>query len=58
MARSKSLNIFIGSTFSIVSGLVIYTMLKYVGADFGVFESSLVIGLPFIMGTVTSLVIF
>jgi hypothetical protein len=55
---SKPLNILMGSAIGIVAGLSIYAMLKSFGVTFGGFESSLVIGLPAALGTVTSLVIF
>ncbi len=55
---TKSFNIIAGSAMGIAAGLVIYLMLKFVGADFGSLETSLIIGLPSILGTVTSLVIF
>ena len=53
-----SLNILIGSTLGGLSGIAIFTMLKFMGIDFGGVESSLIIGLPAFLGLITSVVVF
>lgn len=55
---SKTLNIMTGSAVGFFAGISTYLMLRLIGADFGGAESSLIIGLPSILGTLTSLVIF
>ncbi|MEA3493767.1 MAG: hypothetical protein U9R38_05215 [Candidatus Margulisiibacteriota bacterium] len=54
----RMVNILIGSSIGITAGLLIYIILNSIGVNFGSLESSLIIGLPSILGTVTSLVIF
>ena len=54
----KALNILIGSGIGIAAGVVIYIMLKSSGISFGGLESSIIIGLPAILGILTSLTIF
>jgi hypothetical protein len=55
---SKTLNILVGSAIGFSAGISTYLMLKLIGADFGGLESSFIIGLPSVLGTLTSLVIF
>ena len=50
----KALNILIGSGMGIVAGVVIYIMLKSSGINFGGVESSIIIGLPAILGILIS----
>jgi hypothetical protein len=54
----KSVNILIGSGIGCAAGLIIHLMLKSTGVNFGGVESSIVIGLPAILGILTSLVVF
>ena len=55
---SRASNILTGSAVGLATGLVIYLMLRTVGANFGGLESSVIIGLPSILGILTSFVIF
>ena len=54
----RMVNILIGSSIGITAGLLIFLILNSIGVDFGGLESSLIIGLPSVLGMVTSLVIF
>ena len=47
-----------GFSVGIVTGLIIFTLFSIIGLPFGKFEASLLIGLPSILGMLTSLVIF
>ncbi|OGC09059.1 hypothetical protein A3F86_01225 [candidate division WOR-1 bacterium RIFCSPLOWO2_12_FULL_45_9] len=55
---SREQNIIIGSALGFAVGLIIYLMTKILGIDFGGLESSVIIGLPAILGILTSFVIF
>lgn len=55
---SREQNIIIGSALGFAAGLTIYLAMKTLGISFGGLESSLVIGMPAIVGTLTSFVIF
>lgn len=55
---SKPLNILMGSGIGLAAGTIIYLMLKLIGLNFGGLESSLIIGLPSVVGILTSIVIF
>lgn len=57
-STARTANILIGSSIGIGAGLLIYIILSSIGVNFGGFESSLIIGLPSVLGMVTSLVIF
>lgn len=54
----KGSNIFAGSCMGFLVGTLVYVLLKYSGVDCGGLETSLIIGLPSFLGTVTSLVVF
>jgi hypothetical protein len=54
----KTANILIGSGIGCAAGLVIYLMLKSTGINFGGVESSIIIGLPAVLGILTSLAVF
>ena len=54
----KRRNILIGSGIGLAAGLIIYLMLNTLGIFLGSFESSIIIGLPALLGIITSLVIF
>jgi len=54
----KTFNILIGSGIGCAAGLIIYLMLKSTGVNFGGMESSIIIGLPSILGILTSLAVF
>ncbi len=53
----RSLNILAGSGVGFAAGIVVYLMLKIIGINFGGLESSVIIGLPAILGILTSFVI-
>lgn len=55
---SKSLNILTGTGLGLVSGLLIYLMLKSFGLYLGGMESTFIIGLPALLGIATSLAVF
>lgn len=57
-STARTANILIGSSIGISAGLLIYIILRSIGVDLVGLESSLIIGLPSVLGTVTSLVIF
>ena len=50
----KTLNILAGSSLGFAAGLIVYFMLKSAGAEFGGVETSFIIGLPSILGILTS----
>ena len=51
-------NILTGSSLGLTVGLSIYLLFKIVGVDLGPLESSVIIGLPSLLGTVTSFAVF
>ena len=55
---SRAANILSGSAVGFAAGLVIYLMLRTVGANFRGLESSVIIGLPSVLGILTSFAIF
>jgi hypothetical protein len=55
---SRASNILTGSAVGFAAGLMIYLMLRTLGANFGGLESSVIIGLPSVLGILTSFVIF
>lgn len=54
----KALNILTGSGVGFAAGMAIYLMLKTIGLNFGGLESSIIIGLPSILGIITSLAVY
>ncbi len=54
----KTSNILTGSSLGLTVGLSIYLLFKIVGVDLGPLESSVIIGLPSLLGTVTSFAVF
>ena len=51
-------NITAGSMIGCLAGLTVFLMLKLVGVNYSGLETSLIIGLPAILGIATSLVVF
>jgi hypothetical protein len=51
---NKTLSFLAGSSLGFVAGLTVYFMLKAAGAEFGGAETSFIIGLPSILGVLTS----
>ncbi len=54
----KAFNILAGSGVGFAAGMAIYLMLKTIGLNFGGLESSIIIGLPSILGIITSLAVY
>jgi hypothetical protein len=50
----KTLSFLAGSSLGIAAGLTVYFMLKAAGAEFGGAETSFIIGLPSVLGILTS----
>lgn len=54
---SKPLYLIAGSGLGVAAGMVIYLTLRTMGISFGGLESSVIIGLPAILGVITSFAI-
>jgi hypothetical protein len=54
----KTSNILTGSSLGLGVGLSIYLLFKIVGVNLGPLETSIIIGLPSLLGTVTSFAVF
>jgi len=54
---SKPINIFLGSSIGFAAGIIVFLMLKQIGISFGGLESSIIIGLPSVLGILASIVI-
>lgn len=54
----KISGILTGSTIGLAAGTSIYLLFKITGCELGGLESTLIVGLPSLLGTVTSLAVF
>lgn len=55
---AKVKNIVTGSLIGCLAGLTVFLLLKFVGVQYGGLETSLIIGLPSVLGIITSLAVF
>jgi hypothetical protein len=54
---SRESNLIIGSGIGFFAGIIIFLMFKFIGVNYGGLETSLIIGLPSLLGLIASFVV-